>query len=159
MVLAERDTFETEVVEREMKKTIAILTLSLTAAGLSGAIPAFALDSLRGAGIEEMSAKPARKKLDVVQGGIERSYEKQPPMIPHGIEKYELNLRTNGCLKCHSETTAEKENTKPTPASHFLDRDGNKLQKVSARRYFCNQCHAVQMKGEPLVENTFEGLQ
>ena len=141
-----------------MKKTIAILTLSLAAAGLSGAMPAFALDSLRGGGIADMSAKPDKKKVDVVQGGIERTYEEQPPLIPHGIEKYELNLRLNGCLKCHSETTAEKENTKPTPESHYLDRDGNKLDKLSSRRYFCTQCHTVQLKGNPLVENTFEGL-
>lgn len=142
-----------------MKKTIAILTLSLAAAGLSGAMPTFAVDSLRGAGIEEVSAKPDKHKLDVVQGGFDRTYEEQPPLIPHGIEKYELNLRQNGCMKCHSEATAEKENTKPTPESHFLDRDGTKLEKVSSRRYFCNQCHTPQLKGEPLVDNTFEGRQ
>lgn len=141
-----------------MKKTLAILTLSLAAAGLSGAMPAFAVDSLRGADIDVMSAQPEKRKIDVVAGGIERSYEEQPPLIPHEIEKYELNLRVNGCMKCHSEATAEKENTKPTPESHFLDRDGNKLDKPSSRRYFCNQCHAVQLKGDPLVENTFEGL-
>ena len=141
-----------------MKKTIAILTLSLAAAGLSGAMPAFAVDSLRGAGIEDMSAKPDKMKVDVVQGGIERTYEEQPPLIPHGIEKYALNLRLNGCLKCHSEATAEKENTKPTPESHYLDRDGNKLDKLSSRRYFCTQCHTVQLKGNPLVDNSFQGL-
>ena len=141
-----------------MKKTIAILTLSLAAAGLSGAMPAFAVDSLRGGEIEDMSAKPEKMKVDVVQGGIERTFEEQPPLIPHGIEKYAINLRQNGCMKCHSEKTAEKENTKPTPESHFLDRDGNKLDKLSSRRYFCNQCHTPQLKGSPLVENTFEGL-
>ena len=141
-----------------MNKTLAILTLSFVATGLSGTMPAFAVDSLRGSAIEEMSPKPEKRKLDVVQGGIERTFEEQPPLIPHEIEKYELNLRNNGCMKCHSEATAEKEKTKPTPESHFLDRDGNKLDKPSPRRYFCNQCHTVQLKGEPLVENTFEGL-
>lgn len=141
-----------------MKKTIAILTLSLAAAGLSGAMPAFAVDSLRGGGIEDMSAKPEKTKVEVVQGGIERTYEEQPPLIPHSIEKYGINLRQNGCMKCHSEATAEKENTKPTPESHFLDRDGNKLDKPSSLRYFCNQCHTPQLTGAPLVDNTFEGL-
>ena len=151
--------FQTEVVESEMKKTIAILTLSLAAAGLSGAMSAYAVDSLRGAGIDQMSAKPDKYKIEVVEGGIERNFEQQPPLIPHEIEKYELNLRVNGCMKCHSEATAEKENTKPTPESHFVDRDGNKLDKPSSRRYFCNQCHTVQLKGEPLVDNIFEGLE
>jgi cytochrome c-type protein NapB len=140
-----------------MKKTIAILTLSVAAAGLSGAMSAFAVDSLRGAGIEDMSAKPEKMRIEVVEGGFDRTYKEQPPLIPHDIEKYELNLRQNGCMKCHSEATAEKENTKATPESHFLDRDGNKLEKPSSLRYFCTQCHAVQLKGDPLVENTFEG--
>lgn len=138
-----------------MKKQIATLTLTLAALAMSGA--ALAVESLRGEGIEDPSIKPERHKVEVVQGGFERSYKEQPPMIPHGIDKYSIDLRQNGCLKCHSEATAEKENTKPTPESHFLDRDGNKLDKVSSRRYFCTQCHTVQLEGAPLVENTFQG--
>jgi len=141
-----------------MNKTTAMLTLSLAAAGLGGAVPTFALDSLRGAAIEKMSAQPAKRKIDVVEGGIERTFEEQPPLIPHGIENYKLNLRQHGCLKCHSKARAEQENTKPPSASHFVDRDGNKLERLSSRRYFCTQCHTAQIKGEPLVENTFQGL-
>jgi len=143
------------VVEKAMKKQIATLTLTLAALAVSGA--AAAVESLRGEGIEDPSKKPERHKVEVVQGGFERSFKEQPPMIPHGIEKYSVDLRQNGCLKCHSEATAEKENTKPTPESHYLDRDGNKLDKLSSRRYFCTQCHTVQLEGTPLVENTFEG--
>ena len=139
-----------------MKKQIAILTLSLAALAMSGV--ALSIESLRGdENIEGPSAKPEKYKVEVVQGGFDRSYKEQPPMIPHGIDKYELNIRQNGCMKCHSEATAEKENTKPTPESHYLDRDGNKLDKLSSRRYFCTQCHTVQLEGAPLVENTFEG--
>jgi len=142
-----------------MNKTTAILTLSLAAAGLGGVVPTFALDSLRGAAIEELSAQPAKRKIAVVEGGIERTFEQQPPLIPHKIENYRLNLRQNGCVKCHSKARAEKENTKPPSASHFVDRDGNKLERVSSRRYFCTQCHTAQITGEPLVENTFESLE
>jgi cytochrome c-type protein NapB len=143
------------VVEKAMKKHIATLTLTLAVVAMSGA--ALGVESLRGESIEDPSTKPERHKVEVVQGGFERSYKEQPPMIPHGIEKYSVDLRQNGCLKCHSETTAKKENTKPTPESHFLDRDGNKLDHLSSRRYFCTQCHAVQLEGAPLVENTFDG--
>ncbi len=142
-----------------MNKVRTILTLSFVIAGLGGAMSTFALDSLRGAAIEEMSAQPAKRKIDVVEGGIERTFEQQPPLIPHGIENYALNLRQHGCIKCHSKARAEKENTKPPSDSHFVDRDGNQLGKLSSRRYFCTQCHMVQIKGEPLVENTFQGLE
>jgi cytochrome c-type protein NapB len=144
------------VVEKAMKRQIAILTLSLTALGASAAD--VGLESLRGGmDIEAPSAEPMKFKVEVVQGGFDRSFKEQPPMIPHGIDKYEVSLRVNGCLKCHSQATAEKENTKPTPESHFLDRDGNKLDKLSSRRYFCTQCHTVQLEGAPLVENVFHG--
>jgi len=139
-----------------MKKHVATLTLSLAALAMSGAAPG--IESLRGAeSVSDPSAEPQKMKVEIVQGGIERSFKEQPPMIPHGIEKYEISLKLNGCLKCHSEATAEKENTKPTPESHFLDREGNKLEKISSRRWFCNQCHTVQLDGAPLVENIFEG--
>ncbi|MCB2261999.1 MAG: nitrate reductase cytochrome c-type subunit [Candidatus Thiosymbion ectosymbiont of Robbea hypermnestra] len=142
-----------------MNKIRTILTLSFVIAGLSGAMPTFALDSLRGAAIEKMSAQPAKRRIDIVEGGIERSFEEQPPMIPHRIETYALNLRQQDCLNCHSRARAEAENTKPPSDSHFVDRDGNQLERLSSRRYFCTQCHMVQIKGKPLVENTFEGLE
>jgi len=142
-------------VEKAMNKHIATLTLTLAALATSGA--ALGVESLRGEEITDPSLPPQKHKVEVVQGGIERSYKEQPPMIPHGIEKYSIDLRQNGCLKCHSAATAEKENTKPTPESHFLDRDGTKLDKLSSRRYFCTQCHTVQVEGTPLVENVFQG--
>jgi cytochrome c-type protein NapB len=142
-----------------MKTKPAILTLTMTlATALVGPSAVSGVESLRGgADLTDESVEPERRKVEVVQGGFDRSFKEQPPMVPHGIDKYSIDLRQNGCLKCHSEATAEKENTKPTPESHYLDRDGNKLDKLSSRRYFCTQCHAVQMQGQPLVDNTFEG--
>ena len=144
-----------------MKMQLATLTLSLSLA-LGATCPSVVsgVESLRGdSDLTAESAKPEKRKVEVVQGGFDRSYKEQPPMISHAVDKYSIDLRQNGCLKCHSEATAEKENTKPTPESHFLDRDGNKLDKLSSRRYFCTQCHTVQMEGAPLVENIFEGRQ
>jgi nitrate reductase (cytochrome), electron transfer subunit len=141
-----------------MNQRIATLALCLTALTGWGVAQGIDLVSERGTAIEAPSPEPQKRKVEVVQGGFDRSWETQPPMIPHDIEKYEISLRQNGCLKCHSEATAEKEKTKPTPQSHFLDRDGNKMDHLSTRRYFCTQCHAPQLSGAPLVENTFEGL-
>lgn len=137
-----------------MMKKLAILTLSIGALGFTTG--AFALESLRGdTDLTAESSKPDKFKVEAVQGGIDRNWKTQPPIIPHPVEKYSIDMRGNGCLKCHSETTHEKEKTKAVPESHYLDRDGNKLDKVSSRRYFCNQCHTPQLNGSPLVENTF----
>ncbi len=40
--------------------------------------------------------------------------------------------------------------------SHFLDRNGNKLERPAGSRYFCNQCHVPQADAKPLVENSFQ---
>ena len=138
-----------------MKKTMIALLVSTTAVVF--AAEAVALDSLRGADIEKTSAKPAKHKLVEQAGGFERSYKEQPPMVPHEVDKYEVNLKNNGCLKCHSEATYEKEKSPKVGDSHYVDRDGKTLEKISSRRYFCSQCHAPQLKGDPLVENVFDG--
>jgi cytochrome c-type protein NapB len=146
-------------VEKAMKNTV--LTFALTIAMLS--IPVVssaeeAIASLRGTqSLTELSGDPAKRKLMVVEGGIERSFTEQPPMVPHEVDKYEVTLKNNGCMKCHSEKTYEKENAPKIGDSHYIDRDGNKLDTLSSRRYFCGQCHAPQLKGEPLVENQFQG--
>ena len=115
------------------------------------------VQSLRGDDLTKMSAKPDKKKIVTVKGGIERSYKQQPPMVPHTVEKYIINLKNNGCMKCHSEKTYEQEEAPKIGDSHYLDRDGKVLETLSSRRYFWNQCHAPQLKGEPLVKNNFEG--
>jgi cytochrome c-type protein NapB len=140
-----------------MKKTT--VTLMAAAAALAVTTGALAGDvmSLRGDDLTKLSVEPARTKLQTVQGGIERSYKEQPPMVPHEVDKYEVNIKVNGCMKCHGPETYEKEKSPKIGDSHFLDRDGNKLDKVSSRRYFCNQCHAPQIKDNQLVENNFEG--
>lgn len=112
--------------------------------------------SLRGTHELDKGAKMfAKKKALKSEGGFERSFEEQPPLIPHSIEKDRISLKNNSCMKCHSAKNYEKENAPKVGDSHFKDRDDNVLEKVSARRYFCNQCHVPQIKASPLVENTF----
>jgi cytochrome c-type protein NapB len=138
-----------------MKTRIPTLVLALAAVGVWGVPQATDVISERGSAIEAPSPEPEKRKVEVVTGGFDRDWETQPPLIPHAIDKYSIDMRQNGCLKCHSEATAEKEKTKPTPESHSLDRDGKQLEGLSARRYFCTQCHTPQLSGAPLVENTF----
>lgn len=117
------------------------------------------VQSLRGnTGIADAPKQFTAKKQVEQKGGFERSYKQQPPMIPHSIEKDEITLKTNTCMRCHSEKNFEKENAPKVGDSHFVSRDGKTLDTVSARRYFCNQCHAPQNDAQELVENTFAGV-
>ncbi len=130
-----------------------MVTLVFAGAAVSGM-------SLRGdQSIDEASKAPAQAGIIVKEGGIERSYAIQPPSIPHKIDKEQINLKVNTCMKCHSEETFEKEKAPQAgkDGSHYLDRNGKKTAKIAARRYFCDQCHATQEDKAPLVENTFQG--
>ena len=135
-----------------------LVMIAAVAMGLSlSASAAVDVESLRGEAVAKESVKPAKAKPVVVQGGIERNYKIQPPIIPHKIDKYRITLRNNGCMKCHSPKTYKKEKAPKVGDSHFLDRNGKRLDKVAKRRYFCNQCHIPQLNAKPLVENEFVG--
>lgn len=84
-----------------------------------------------------------------------RNYPMQPPLIPHKIRNYEVNLNSNKCMTCHSRNRTQSSQAPMVSVTHFMDRDGNFLAEISPRRYFCQQCHAVQTDATPLVENTF----
>ncbi|KAA6186301.1 nitrate reductase cytochrome c-type subunit [Thiohalocapsa marina] len=113
--------------------------------------------SLRGHAVTDASDETLNKPTLAVPGGFQVSWEEQPPMIPHPIDKYSINLRQNGCLKCHSPATYEAAKAPAVASSHFLDRDGNRTNGIAPRRYFCTQCHAPQAGAMPLVENVFQG--
>ncbi|MBU2924774.1 nitrate reductase cytochrome c-type subunit [Colwellia sp. 1_MG-2023] len=89
---------------------------------------------------------------DIKQG---RNYPMQPPIIPHTIRGYEVNRNNNKCMSCHSRHRTEKSQAPMVSVTHYMDRDGNFLADVSPRRYFCNQCHVIQLDAEPLIENSF----
>ncbi len=112
--------------------------------------------SLRGDNKLEVEAQMFEKKKQIqVQGGIKRNWELQPPSIPHDIEKDRVSLQENTCMKCHNKENHEKEKAPEIGETHYKDRDGNTLTKVSSRRYFCHQCHTPQADAPALVENTF----
>ncbi len=139
-----------------MKKTIKLIAgiaLSCFVMGIAGAD----VSSLRGGNdLANAAEKTKKAKIEKVSGGIARTWAEQPPMIPHDVDKYQISIKNNGCLKCHSAATYEKEKSPKVGDSHFLTREDKALEKVSSRRWFCDQCHATQKGLTPLVENTFE---
>jgi len=137
-----------------MKKSMILMVTAIVAMAFS--ITAMAnVQSLRGGTALDADANKAMKhKIEVTQGGVKRSFKKQPPVVPHATEKYKINLKNNGCLKCHSEKAYKKEKAPKIGDSHYVTRDGKVLKTMSSRRYFCSQCHVTQVKAPALVENT-----
>ncbi|MEY8826967.1 nitrate reductase cytochrome c-type subunit [Sedimentitalea sp. XS_ASV28] len=84
-----------------------------------------------------------------------RNYPDQPPLIPHKIDNYQIDLNANKCLTCHSRTAIDVSQAPMVSVTHFMNREGQTLATVTPRRYFCTQCHVVQHDARPLVENTF----
>lgn len=84
-----------------------------------------------------------------------RAYPMQPPTIPHKIDGYQVDLRVNRCMACHSRRVTQATQAPMVSVTHYMDRDGNFLADVSPRRYFCQQCHVVQTDANPLLVNEF----
>jgi cytochrome c-type protein NapB len=103
---------------------------------------------------EEAKAEPIP---EVINSDIRqvRNYPDQPPLIPHKIDNYQVDLAANKCLTCHSRTAIEVSQAPMVSVTHFMDREGQTLATVSPRRYFCTQCHVVQHDVKPLVVNKF----
>ncbi|MCU7835313.1 MAG: nitrate reductase cytochrome c-type subunit [gamma proteobacterium symbiont of Taylorina sp.] len=139
------------------RKVMSIFLVAITAVMFSSA--AMSVQSLRGdSALDNKANKIVKHKVNTVEGGIKRNFKLQPPLIPHTTDKYQISLKNNGCMKCHSEKAYKKEKAPKVGDSHYIDRDGKTLEHVSSRRYFCTQCHATQIKDNPLVENTYEGI-
>jgi cytochrome c-type protein NapB len=84
-----------------------------------------------------------------------RNYRQQPPLIPHSIDQYQIDLSANQCLACHDWSNAGDRGAPTLSMTHYLDRDGQQLDAVAGTRWFCNQCHVPQANTPPLVESTF----
>jgi cytochrome c-type protein NapB len=88
-----------------------------------------------------------------------RSYAMQPPTIPHKTDNYQVDRFANRCMMCHARTRAPETQATPISITHYQDRDGSFLADVSPRRYFCEQCHVVQMDTDPVVQNRFRDVE
>ena len=113
------------------------------------------LATLRGGPLETQAQAPPMPKVQNDDVKRKRDYPMQPPTIPHKIDQYQVDLRANKCLSCHSRSRTQESQAPMVSVTHFMDRDGNFLATVSPRRYFCNQCHVIQTDAKPLVESDF----
>ncbi|WP_068116015.1 nitrate reductase cytochrome c-type subunit [Tropicimonas marinistellae] len=127
-------------------------SLALVGAGLAQS--AGGLSSLRGASVDEQV--PVEQIFQQETQRFNREYRQQPPLIPHSIDQYQIDVRANQCLGCHDWTNAGDRGAPTLSMTHYLDRDGTEMDHVAGTRWFCNQCHVPQANAPELVENTFE---
>ena len=84
-----------------------------------------------------------------------RNYPEQPPVIPHSIDGYQIDINGNKCLSCHARARTAESQAPMVSITHFMDRDGQFLASVSPRRFFCTSCHVPQNTAVPPVTNDF----
>jgi cytochrome c-type protein NapB len=92
----------------------------------------------------------------------DRDFVQQPPLIPHTTAGYQITKNYNKCMDCHAWQKSKAAGATKVSVTHFRTRDGQELDNISPRRYFCTQCHVAQTDAKPLVENSFKrarGLQ
>ncbi|WP_372880713.1 nitrate reductase cytochrome c-type subunit [Psychromonas sp.] len=118
------------------------------------------VESLRGhQQLADINKSEPMKRVPRDQQPIDREYIQQPPLIPHTIRGYQVNLNANKCLSCHSFKNAGAMGATKISVTHFETREGTTLSDVSPRRYFCLQCHVTQADAKPLVENNFKPVE
>lgn len=124
-------------------------------------VTSYAIDTDNIATLRDNTQLTIQKKTNSIPNVVNkdlkqpRNYAMQPPIIPHAIRNYEVNLRVNKCMSCHSRTRTEESQAPMVSVTHFMNSEGNFLAEISPRRYFCNQCHVTQLDTQPLVENTY----
>jgi cytochrome c-type protein NapB len=139
-----------------IRKTAILLLMALFAGG-SGALFAQSVSSgLRGATPlnDEGPAPPMAPMRNTAEKEV-RNYPEQPPVIPHSIDGYQVDMNGNKCLSCHARSRVGDSQAPMISITHFSDRDGQFLASISPRRYFCTQCHVPQHDVKVPVENEF----
>lgn len=140
-----------------MKKPSITSALTVTAllavGGVALAQQAGTVQTLRGSSVDDRTV--VEDVFHLNEKRLPRNYRQQPPLIPHGIAKYQVDLRANECLACHDWTNAGERNAPTLSMTHYMDRDGNQLDSVAGTRWFCNQCHVPQADAPALVDNDF----
>ncbi len=151
-----------------MKNTLRFALVALTTSAISYlAIPSAlsaesAVKSMRGIDAQVSDQAPEEKiqlgKRPGSQKPVARTFEQQPPVIPHATENFdEITLEENQCMTCHGPEKFKEKKAPKVGDSHFRNMQTGELMKsVSSARHNCVQCHVPQVDAAPLVENTFQ---
>jgi len=139
-----------------MKTWIKAAAVALAAASLAAAAQAQDVTSLRGAtAIDQKGKAPDIHKMDTGKL-FGRAYRQQPPLIPHEIDAYQIDLKANQCIGCHDWPQNTVAGAPKISETHYVGRNGERLNHVSTARWFCTQCHVPQAEAKDLVPNDFK---
>jgi cytochrome c-type protein NapB len=131
-----------------------VLVLALGIVG--GAVAQDSVATLRnGVPLDELAVPPQIPRMINSDLRQVRNYPEQPPLIPHKIDGYQIDINSNKCLSCHARAAVGDSQAPMVSITHFMNRDNQTLASVTPRRYFCTQCHVPQSEAKPLVENIF----
>jgi len=140
-----------------MKRNPVIPCLALLFVVLAASVSAQTVSSLlRGSTPldEEGPAAPMTPMRNTAEKEM-RNYPEQPPVIPHSIDGYQIDINGNKCLSWHARARTAESQAPMVSITHFMDREGQFLASVSPRRYFCTECHVPQHVVNAPVSNDF----
>ena len=135
---------------------VSALTFSILLVGGHAQDKPVQVKPLRDLPMTDLGTAPDVLKQSVPPGGFGRAYRQQPPLIPHKVEGYQITAENNACMGCHDWPGNTRVNAPKISETHYVDRQGVRLDKVAGTRYFCQQCHVPQADAKPLVNNSFQ---
>ena len=136
--------------------THALAATALIAGVTLAAVSHAQIKGLSDTPMTETAPAPEVVKQSTPSDGFSRAYRQQPPLIPHKTEGYQVTLDNNQCMTCHDWPGNTRVNAPKISETHYVDRQGVRLDKVAGTRYFCMQCHVPQADTKPLVGNSFQ---
>lgn len=105
--------------------------------------------------LNQINPAPDVIRQSTPDGGFGRAYRQQPPLIPHQVDRYQITATNNACMNCHDWPGNVEAKAPKVSETHYVDRQGARLDKIAGTRYFCQQCHVPQADARPLVGNSF----
>lgn len=100
--------------------------------------------SLRDTDLLDQPAIPELMEQEQSANRRVRTIPYKAPTIPHSILGFRIAKDFNQCLVCHAPNVAPMMKAPAVAVSHYQNRDGDYMSNISARRYFCTQCHVPQ---------------
>jgi cytochrome c-type protein NapB len=140
-----------------MNMPIKIAVVTAAIAVVYGCAHFTGVSSLRGVDVAAVDKAPAAQKVYAgkrpgVGQLIARTFDGQPPLVPHAVDNFdEITVTDNQCLECHSPETAKAKNAPVVADTHLAGKT------INDARYLCNTCHVPQVDAPPLVANSFAG--
>lgn len=145
-------------------KIRAMAALAILSAAVLGCVAVEPLQTMRGTEVPAADQAPQDMAYQGKRPGelrlIARTFEGQPPLIPHSITNFEeITAKENSCLECHISSDYRGKKMPRVSDSHLVAKPtaAKPDPELHMSRWQCNTCHVPQVDAKPLVENEFLG--